>query len=164
MRGAKYVDMLNEVDKDGKPTYFLEEDLKEVYKKRGIDIDKTVQKINELSKERTKHMMQIGKALNEKKNTEDIKVFEDEVEKLSEEIELLKIKNARLLEPCIEQQLFLYVYTYLVFLCSEKLNEKEEWVKVWNTFEEFENSDEKLVNRITYQATVIFKNEIDLGL
>jgi len=151
-RNEKFVELLKN-DK-----YLLEEDLKKLYKQRGVDIDELDKKISLLQKQRNDLNLKLGKALEEKKSEPELKIYRDEIEKINEQIELLSIKKTNLLEYSIERQTFIFLYTYLTYLITEK-KENDTWVKAWNSFEEFQNCSEDLVNLVSFYAAAMFQQD-----
>jgi len=151
-RNEKFVELLKN-DK-----YLLEEDLKKLYKQRGVDIDELDKKISLLQKQRNDLNLKLGKALEEKKSEPELKIYRDEIEKINEQIELLSIKKTNLLEYSIERQTFIFLYTYLTYLITEK-KENNTWVKAWNSFEEFQNCSEDLVNLVSFYAAAMFQQD-----
>ena len=151
-RIEKYIEML----KDEK--CLLEKDLKELYKKRGIDTDEMQRNMNSKMKKRDEFMVQLGGEI--KRNTSDpaLKELKKEIDDINLQIQVLSIEKSSLLEFSLEQQLLIYVYTYFVFILAEK-KEGDNWIKVWKDWDEFMNSDQELINRFSYYVTVIIGNE-----
>jgi hypothetical protein len=67
---------------------------------------------------------------------------------------MLSIKKTNLLQASIESQSLLYTYQYLTFIVTQKLV-NEQWVKAWETFDEFLNSPDTLVNTASFNASII---------
>jgi len=162
MKTEKFLSLLGEKNKDGTFKYLLEDDLKKAYKERGIDIDKMGIKMTELEGKKNQFKFKIGKSLADKKNVSDIEIFKKEIEDINLEERKLSIKKAKLMEYAIEQQVLIFVYSYLIYLSAYKLNEKKKWVRVWNSFDEFENDQERIINNISFNATFILKDELDI--
>jgi len=162
MKTEKYLSLLSEKNENGTFKYMLEDDLKEMYKDRGIDIDKLNLKITELQNKKRKFSIKIGELLANKKNISDIETYEKELNLLGEEERKISIKKHKLLEYSIEQQVLIYVFTYLIFLSALTLNKKGQWVRLWETYDKFETEDEKIINNVSFNATFILKDELSI--
>jgi hypothetical protein len=134
--------------------YLLEEDLKTSYKKRGIDVDAITLELTNKSKRRDDLMLQLGEALKKMSPETDLQLYKKEIEFLNDEIQRTFLKKSSLLEFSIENQVLIFIYSYLTFLLAEK-KIGEDWVRLWNNWEEFQNSNEPLVNKFTYYATMM---------
>lgn len=134
--------------------FTLEKDLKALYLKRGIDIDGITQKIRNIMISRDDLMFKLGEAIKEKAGIPDLETLKKEIQSLNEQIQDLSVEKTKLLEFSIEQQVMIYTYSYLTFLIGEK-KEGEEWVRIWNTWEEFEDDKDKVANKISYFVTLM---------
>lgn len=160
----KKVEKFNELLDDDK--YFLEDVLKEKYKKKGIDIDKIMVEMTAIENEKNKLKLKLGEILTRKP------VDEASAESLSKEIDsldnkqyMLSIKRTNLLQYSVENQVLIYLYQYLTYVVTEKLvkgkdlgegnKEPDSWVKAWSSFDDFISSDESLVNQASYNATLV---------
>ena len=147
-RITKYSELLK--DKN----YMLESDLKKLYDSRGIDTDEMLKTIKTKSDRRDKLMIQLGEALTTNASDTELNSFKDEISILNSEIQDISIKRTMLFEVSLEQQVLIHTISYLTFLIVEK-KDGENWIKAWNTYEEFENCSDKLINRSTYYVTLI---------
>ena len=154
-RIEKYVELL----KDDK--YSLEEDLKNIYLKRGIDIDKMNSDMNFLNKTKETFMEKLGAALANKAGDAETENYKKEIETLNNQIYDISNKKTRLLEFSIENQVLIHTISYLTFLITEK-KEGESWVKVWKTWENFIDGDSDLVNMASYYTTFISSIEPEM--
>lgn len=134
--------------------YILEEDLKSIYLKRGINIDDMNKKVISLCLKRDGLMLKLGEAITQKSSDPELKTYKKEIESLNLEISDIITKKTQLLEFSLENQVLVYVYSYLTFLISEKKVE-EEFIKVWNNWEEFQSERENIVNKLSYYTTII---------
>jgi len=134
--------------------FTLEKDLKTLYLKREIDVDSITQQIRTKMTSRDDLMFKLGEAIKEKAPVPDLETFKKEIEVLNDEIQNLSVEKTRLLEYSIEQQVMIYTYSYLTFLIGEK-KVGEEWIRIWNTWEEFEEDKDKIANRISYYCTLM---------
>ena len=134
--------------------YILEADLKASYLKRNINIDEMTNKIMNLIKRRDDLMLKLGEAIKNGAPDPDLTQYENQIKELSQEISLDTMKKTILLEFCIENQVLIYIYSYLTFILAEK-KEGENWVKVWNTWEDFQNDNSNLGNKLSYYVTML---------
>jgi len=134
--------------------FVLEKDLKELYLKRGIDIDGMTKKIREKMNSRDDLMFRLGEAIKNKAPIPDLETFKKEIQSLNEEIQDLSIEKTRYLEASIEQQVMIHTYSYLTYLIGEK-KEGDNWVRIWNSWDEFENDKDKIANRVSYYCTLM---------
>lgn len=141
-------------------TYMLREDLKKQYKSRNIDVDEIEQKNIQLEIKKKELKEQLGLLLSKQ-------VAESEYADLKNQI--VEIENEQsnninyignLMEFCIEHQLYIYAYSYLIMLVVY-IKKDNKWVRFWNTYEEFNNTqDESLVNEIALYASFVIKDEL----
>jgi len=93
--------------------------------------------------------------------------FNEEKEKIQEEIDKINDLQSSLMEitqeitkhlsPSLEDRLEGVYLEYLTYQCTEKLNDKE-WVKVWNTFEDWEKDNSPLATRARICMTHLLFN------
>lgn len=144
----KYVELL----KDDK--YVLEEDLKKLYLKRGVDINDIQRKVDNKLRERDQFMLKLGKAIKDKAPDNELQTYKTQIEDMSREINTLTIEKTNLLGPSIENQCMIYFFVYLTYLITEK-KDGEKWIKVWKDFTEYQSSDVELVNKASFYASII---------
>ncbi len=154
-RAEKFTELIQD------KTLMLEKDLKKQYKERGIDIDEMQTKIISLEREKHNIQLKLGEALVKQASDTELKAYKEQIEEIQAKQINISIEKTNLLDFTIEQQLFVFTYTYLTFLIAEKKVD-DKWVKVWNTWEDFENSDEDLIKEISYHASLIMKDELSL--
>jgi hypothetical protein len=99
-------------------------------------------------------MIKLGELIKNKGNEIELNNFKNEIEILNSEIGLLSIRKTSFLEFSLENQVMIYTYSYLTYLLAEK-KEGENFVRVWNTYADFENDKENLVNKFSYYVTVM---------
>lgn len=155
--------ILLDLTKDG--TYMFEKDLRLMLKeKRGIDIDEIDNKFLTLQKQKEDKKSELGKLLEEKADEKTLTLYRDEVLKIESQQQLLSFEKAQYLEPSIENQVETEIYLYLAYLLTEKAieesGEEVKWVKVWETYDDFLNSYEELIDKASYYATIVSQNEI----
>ena len=151
--------LLEAKDENGKYRYKSAEDLKKLYKNRGIDVDELDNKFLTLEQKKNDLKLKLGKGLKDKKPKNELKIYHDEIFKIDLTQKELSFKKAKLLEISIENQLDIMTYSYLTYLISEKLVD-EKWVKVWNSYEEFKSSPDDIINKVSYYAVLIVQNEV----
>ena len=165
---SKKIEKFIELLKNDK--YMLEDDIKKLYLKRGTDIDALTQKLNLLFNNRENLMFRLGEAITNKVPENELEPFKKEIDSINKEIQSLTFNKTSLLESSIESQTMVYAYSYLTFLTVEKLvkgkdlgegnKEADSWIRVWNTWEEFENSEDAVINKASYYVTLM--NNIDM--
>lgn len=161
----KYMKLLQEKNSDGTFRYCAEVDLRKIYKSRGIDIDALDKKISTLRQQQESYMLKLGEALKNKAPRNELEIYRKEIEKIVKENQELVVKKTMLLEPTIESQTSFYILSYMTFLIVEKKakgkdlgegkKEEDKWVRVWNTWEEYEAADEELINEVSYRASFL---------
>lgn len=156
----KYIQLLQDRDDNGNFKYYPEEDLKKIYKERQIDIDAMRKKMASLESEINKYQLKLGELLSKKVPETELKIYRDKIQDLSDEQMTLSLKINKLLEYSLENQVLIYAYSYLTYLITEKLID-DKWVKAWDNYDDFINSDESLVNTISYYAMLVSQNEIE---
>uniref|UniRef100_A0A6M3K6R6 Uncharacterized protein n=1 Tax=viral metagenome TaxID=1070528 RepID=A0A6M3K6R6_9ZZZZ len=149
----KYIDFL----KDEK--YLLEKDLKILYSKRGIDIDKMNIELENKMRRRDEMMIKLGEAIKNKSGDNDLQILKREIESMNDEIQILAVEKSNLLDPSIEKQVSIFIYSYFTFVLAEK-KDGENWLKVWNTYEDYENGEQELINRFSFYTTMMIGNSL----
>ncbi len=158
---AKYTEFLEAKDDNGKFIYKSEADWIKLHKDRGVDIDAMSKRIANLVIQREKVMLRLGEDIANKLNEQDREKYKQEVQEYTKEIQQLSIEKTNLLGASIENQVMIYYYTYVTYLVTEK-KDGENWVKVWNSFTDFEKEDNGLINKASYYASLIATEEIEL--
>jgi len=153
-RIIKYQQLLNEKDELGNFIYKTEEELRKQYKLRGTAIEDLEGRFDALDNKKNNIMLKLGEYIKNNKPDDDLKVLRDEIAEIISEQQELTIRKTNLLETSIEMQILMYMYTYLAFITTEK-KEGENWIRVWNIWEEFEKADNELMDRATFYASLI---------
>lgn len=169
-RIEKEISMLQSKDSQGNYQYKSRNDLIKIHKERGVDVEELTTKFISLEKKKEDLNIKLGKALKEKKPENELQIYHDEIENINRIQQDLTFKKARLLELSIENQLDVFTYSYLTYLITEKEikgkdlgdgnKEANKWVRAWNSYEEFQNSPESVVNQVSYFAVIIVQNEV----
>lgn len=154
-RLAKYLELLKN------PNIVMEEELRKLYKAKGVDIDAMDKQFNALGKKKEDYMYKLGAGLKEKKADAELQIYKDEIEKITREQQEVAIKKTTLLEYSLEHQIMIYVYAYLTYLIAEKKVE-EKWVPVWESYESFMKDKTLLVNTVTFYASLLISNELSI--
>lgn len=147
-RLEKFTELLNN------EKYALEDSLKKMYKKRDIDIDALSLEIANKLKRRNELMFQLGELIKNNAPEADLEKFKNEILNLQNDVRSISIQKTQLLEYSIENQVLIYIYGYLTFLISEK-KEGDNWVRVWNSFEDFQNDLSALANQLSFYSAYI---------
>lgn len=163
-RNKKFLELLRD------DSYILKEQLLEIYKKKGIDIEEMELKIKDL-----------GFAVEDLEEKLDNTVDKDMIENLEQEIKeiynkqsKLAVRIADLLEPCIENALVEFANLYIVYSVLEKEiedksidvkegdNYPKKWIKAFETYEKFLESDnEELILEATANLSlIVYKNKL----
>lgn len=148
----KQVEKITELLSNSK--YDMEEVLKEKYKKKGVDINAMDKQVMTLETKKHQYQLKLGELLTKKAKDSDLEVFKDEISKINEEQMGISIRKTNLLQYSIEQQALIHVYSYLTFLITEKY-ENDVWMKAFNTYDDFINSSEELINKASAYATLV---------
>jgi len=141
----------------------LEDDLKKLYKSRGIDIDEMSATQVRLEQQKKDLYIKLGEALSQKAAEEETSKYKDEIESLARQQYDLSIKKQMLLEYSIENQLNLSIYYYVIYLVTEK-KEEEKWIKAFASYDEMETlQDSKLFSELALRAPLLFRHELELS-
>ena len=148
-RTKKYLELL----KDDK--YMFKQQLIDLYKQKGIDIDKLQKEQKNLQDEIEKLMLklaELGKMPNDDPSVIELK---SKILALKEEQAILFVQERDLLSHSIEDILLEQVHLYFTYTLLEKF-ENDKWVKAYNSFEEFCNSpDTKVIDKALYYVTLL---------
>lgn len=138
----------------------LEKDLIAQFKERGININEFDDKIAVLEQEKNSLKEKLGKALAIGAPESDLKTFKDEIIKIINEQTSLTVQKFSYLQFSLENQLKMFAYTYVTILITF-VKKDDKWVRIWNTFEEFEAyEDEDFINSISFYTGMILKDEV----
>jgi len=133
----------------------LEKALIEVYKDRGIDVEDIKKQITNVENEIISYQLKLGEMLS--KNVDEVvcKVWKEKIEAAQLKINSLIIQKSHLLEYSLENVLLNYVISVMTYLSLDKF-ENEQWIKAFNSFEDFNTmSDEEFVKKAVQLTTVI---------
>jgi len=125
-------------------------------KKAGIDIEGINKKIKNLQREEEKINLQLGEALKEQKPLEIVQPMHDSIIQIQDEKQALVIEKSVRLAASLENQLLDATITYIVYLSLEIKNEKNEYVKVFETYEKMlETIDNELIKKAVSYSTLL---------
>ena len=163
-KAEKYFELFEMKDSNGKHIYKLESDLRKLYKEeRNIDIDELDKKFTALETKRKSILEKLGEVLHNKGPENEREAYKKEIEELEKQQVDISSDKGKLLEYSLENQLMLFLYSYISYLTAEKLIKKDEsgdvWVKAWETYEVFEQSEEALVATVTFYASLLMNSE-----
>ena len=136
------------------PDFVLEEELRRIYKIKGVDINKIDEQMLALEKKKESYYLKLGQAIKEKKAKNEWEIYKKEIQDIQGQQQELSIRKTSYLELSIEHQVTIFVYSYLTYLISEKLD-GDKWISVWNSYEDFIREDSNKINKITFYASLI---------
>jgi len=149
--------MVNKLIKD--VNYMFAADLKKVLKDvRGIDIDALDTQFNFLQKQTEEKQNQLGQALKDNVPEDELLIYKSEIQKIQKEQEEISFKKSSYLESSIENQVEVETYAYLTYLITQKKS-GDNWVAVWDSYDDFLNTEEGLINLATFYTTIISQGE-----
>ena len=153
-RRTKYVELVND------KSMLFRKQWTAKYKEKGIDLDKMDVDIATLQNKIESIMLRLAKTQNEK----DIKRLRDEIVQLRTEQARISVEKTDLLSYSIEDQLMIAVNSYYAYLLLEKPKEDKdnEWIRVFDKYEDFTNSqDTDLINKTyRYVSDLIYTTSI----
>lgn len=163
-RTKTYIELLRNDD------YMLKEQLIELYKHKGVDIEKIELEIKEIGYK----VEDVQQVLDKTVDKETIENLKTKIKDLFQKQSKLVVRVTELLEPCLENEILEFSNFYLVYLVLEKLELKKEikkpvilndnkWVKVFDTYQDFLNCEnEQLISEAVYNLSLlIFKKDLN---
>ena len=149
IRNKKKIELLED------PKCKLREELIKLYKENGKDILELERNINSYPS----RMKPIQNRLAQVTVPKDIALYKDELEKLEEsQLELILERN-ECMSACIEKQVTEYANLYMTYLVTEKKVE-DKWVKAFNSYEEYLEQDEVIMQSTNYLSLLIYRRQI----
>jgi len=143
----------------------LEEDLKKLYLRRGIDIEAMSSEIMNLEFKKKRLEEGLGKLLKEKKGETQLETLKEEITSLKHRQLEISIKKTNLLQSSIESQVTVELYQYITFLVTEKQTEGKDlgegvkdpdtWAPAWATYDDYLKSPDGLVNRASFTVSLM---------
>jgi hypothetical protein len=86
-----------------------------------------------------------------------ISEYSDKILKIQQTLQQLAMDIATYLSPSLESRLEKFYLEYLTSVCTEK-QEGNEWKRIWNSLEEFNNADTVLTNKSVASLTWLLLN------
>ena len=126
----------------------------ENYKKKGIDINKMDDDIKRAQGDYESLLLRLAKTADSK----SIELLKKEIDKTKEKMYSLSLEKTDLLVYSIEDQLLIHVNSYVAYRVLEK-QEKDKWIKPFNSYEDFEKSE----NHDLINKTFSFINHLMYG-
>lgn len=107
-----------------------------------------IEKLEESREFLSKELKKIWFMLATKDSADKTKIAEysDKIIKIQENLQQLAMNISTAISPSLESRLDKFYLEYLTCICTEQRIE-EEWKRVWNNFEEFNNTDTSLTNK-----------------
>lgn len=129
IRRKKYMELVRD------DSFMFRKQWIEIYKKKGIDINKMTDDINRMKDDLRSLLLRLAKTAEPKA----VKLLKDEVNKLKDKMFSLSIEMTDLLVYSIEDQLTIHVNSYTTYVVLER-NEGGKWTKNFKSYKDFENS------------------------
>lgn len=147
-RRKKYLDLIKD------STYMFRKQWIEIYKEKGIDIDKMDHEMVEIQNDINQLFLRLAKT--ESKNDIE-KLKTDIINKKKRQAEI-SVEKSNLLNYSIEDQLLVAINSFYSFVVLEKVSENQ-WTKVFKTHKEFmESNDTELINKTFYYINFLIYN------
>lgn len=148
IKNAYYVDLIQKATTDPENCKIRKEkDLIEDLKKTEIiDVVSQKEKIAQIDKD----MMQTYFSMASLKDTDinAIKKLTEKIKSFENARHVLSMEIAQYIAPSLENQVEDKYMEYLTYLCCEifdnKIDDKEEWKRTWNSFQDYEKDDTKV--------------------
>jgi hypothetical protein len=126
---------------------FLEKDLVEQYKERGINIDELDDQIKKINAEESGILLKLGESISKNENETILKTYKDQIEDLRIKKQIIYTQKNLLLEFSLENALLNYVAQIITYLSLE-VKKDEKWQRMFQTLDDFQKyPDEKLINK-----------------
>lgn len=122
-----------------------EKELRKLYLKKGIDINKIDKDIEHNMSLIRNNQMKLGELLSKNSSKDSLKIYKDKIEELKNDIYTLTIQKADLLEYSFEKVFENSIIKMIAYLSLEV--ENEGYIRAFNSFEEFISSDEHIVSK-----------------
>jgi hypothetical protein len=120
-----------------------------------IDIEKLEEDKENLIKELKKQWFMLATKSSDDKNK--ISEYSTQISKIQETLQSLSIDIATHLSPCLESRLEKFYIEYITYVCTEQ-RVGEDWKRLWNTYEEFNQGDGGLGNKAIAYMTWLLLN------
>jgi len=147
----KYLELVNN------PDFLFKEQWIAKYKEKDIDIIKIEEGIIESQEDINKLLLRLATTDSDK----EVMMLKGEITDAREKQVEFTVRKADLLSYSIEDNLAIFVNSYMTYLVLEKQIEDEKWIIAFNTYEEFENyNDMDLINKtFKHSASLLYGYE-----
>jgi hypothetical protein len=148
-RRKKYLEMITD------NTYLFKKQWVELYKNKGINIGEKEKQIQFYQSDIKTLLLRLATA----ELPNDVQLLKTEVLKLRAQQITVSMEVTDLLSHCIEDQLMLYVNSYITYLVFEE-KDGDNWVRIYKSFDEFQKSSDKCIdNAFSYMSYLIYSYE-----
>lgn len=158
-RAEKHLELLQD-DK-----YVPEDKIIELYKNKGVDIKELDRQFSTFQQQIDRLKLKLGESIQNKLPEKELQILRDKIVDLQNKQGDVSIKKTNYLSNSLESQLNIWAYEYLVYLMSEKLvkgkdlgdgnKEANKWERIANSFEEFCDLEEDLINLLAVRTSLI---------
>jgi hypothetical protein len=121
-----------------------------------VDIEQLEETRENLTKELKKFWFMLATKDSEDKNK--ITEYSETIGKIQEKLQNLAMDIATYLSPCLESRLEKFYIEFVTSVCTEQ-RIGEEWKRVWNSFDEFNNADTTISNKALANFTWLLLNK-----
>ena len=143
-RRHKYLELVKD------ETYLFRKQWITNYKAKGININEMENKVRGLEGEIKDILLRLAKSQEPK----DITQLKQEVLKLRDEQFTISMEVTDLLAYSIEDQLLVHVNSFTTYTVLEK-QEKDNWIKAYNSYDEFMKSQDKVIEQAFYYINML---------
>jgi len=151
IRRKKYLEYMKD------PSYLFKKQWIAQYQEKGIDITAMETKIRGLNEEIKDSLLRLAKST----EPNDISTLKQEILKKRDEQFSISIEITDLLTHSIENQLLIFINSFITYLVLEK-KDGENWIKVYNNYNDFMKSGDKCISQAFYYINfLIYQNPLE---
>jgi len=151
IRRKKYLEYMKD------PSYLFKKQWIAQYQEKGIDIIEMETKIRGLNEEIKDSLLRLAKST----EPNDISILKQEILKKRDEQFSISIEITDLLTHSIENQLLIFINSFITYLVLEK-KDGENWIKVYNNYNDFMKSGDKCISQAFYYINfLIYQNPLE---
>ncbi len=144
LRRKKYMELVKD------DSYLFTKQWIEIYKKKGVNIEKMEQDIKNLEAKIKELLIRLAQLT----SNEDIEKIKNEVIKLKEQMYDLSIERTDYLGYSIEEQINIYATAYTCYLILEKKTD-DKWVRAFANYDAFKDNNTILTTRALYYVNYL---------
>ncbi len=122
-----------------------------------FDIEKAEEQREELVRELKKYWNILATQSSDRKIS--IQECITKIASIEKDLQNIAVEIAKHLSPALESRLEKFRLEYLTFLCSDIKESKDTWVRVWNTYEDFQKEDNSFVETLAIEMTWLLLNK-----